>query len=237
MYSIRILQYNCDNLRWGWDYLEKVIKNIDIVLLQRFPKDKKSDLERELGGRSFMVESTPGVGELCVAIGKSNSAPIFSDTESITLPSVHHVIVADDPFQGCTALKTVVNGVNLISMLPCYQQYGDEYPILELERTGDIEHVLSQFKDTPTIIAGDFHKHPDCDTTNKIIEKYGFKSHLDEYNTWHMPDKDPSNLDKMISNFELDISDVIVYDEGIRTKNIQGHIAIGYTVSFDKIED
>ena len=52
-----------------------------------------------------------------------------------------------------------------------------------------------------------------------------------------MPGEDPSNLDKMISNFELDISDVIVYDEGIRTKNIQGHIAIGYTVSFDKIED
>ena len=70
-----------------------------------------------------------------------------------------------------------------------------------------------------------------------LIEKYGFVSHLDEYNTWHVPGEEQKNLDKMLTNFDVDIGDVIVYDEKIKNKNIQGHIAISYTLTYDLKED
>jgi len=237
MHSLRILQYNTDNLRWGWEYLESVVKDSDIFLLQRFPKDKKSDLEDLLDGRTFMVESTPTVGDLCVVIGKSRRVSSFYGTESIPLPSAQHVMINGDAFQGCTALKTSTSGVNIVSALPCYSQSGGEFPISEMDRKTDIEHLLKECSDKPTIIAGDFHKHPDCESTNTLIEKYGFVSHLDEYNTWHVPGEEQKNLDKLITNFDVDISDVIVYDDKIKNKKIQGHIAISYTLTYDLKED
>ena len=46
----------------------------------------------------------------------------------------------------------------------------------------------------------------------------------------------PSNLDKLVSNIDVDISDVIVYNKNI-DRSIQGHLAISYMLEYNVEED
>ena len=162
MTSLKILQYNTDNLRHGWDYFKEQIKDADLAVLQRFPRAKRQELMDLMQGcRAYMLESCPP-GNLCLAIARSNNAPSFSGTESITLPSAQHVIALGDEWQGCTALKTVMSGVNIVSFLPCYATEVGEYPLTETDTLTDIKHIIHKFKDEPTIIMGDFHIEGAC---------------------------------------------------------------------------
>lgn len=227
MTSLKILQYNTDNLRHGWEYFENVLKNCDIAVLQRFPRNKKAALYDIMDNcRSYMVESCPPHG-LCLAIARNNNSPKFGGIESVTLPSAQHVIAIGDPWQGCTALKTVIYGVNIVSFLPCYETNGNEYDISFGDTKTDIKFLLEKFKDEPTIIIGDFHVEPTVDSINSIIESNGFKSYLDKYNTFRKQGTDDFfNLDKVVSNTDIDITGVQVHDvpEGI------GHMAITYNL-------
>lgn len=229
MTTYRVLQCNTDNLRHGWDYLKSKVSNSDLILLQRFPKEKRPELCESMDGKVFMLESCPP-HNLCLALGKTRGGPVFSGTESITLPSVQHVMAISDAWQGCTALKTVISDYNVITFLPCYQTDG-EYPITNLERMGDIEFLLEQFKDKPTVIAGDFHVSTDDERTNKLLEKHGFKSYLDEHNTFAASGK-TFNLDKLISNVDIGVENVIVYEKDVE----RGHFAITYDLSLPKID-
>ena len=244
MPSIRVLQYNMDGMKWGIEYLRNAAKDVDVFLLQRVPMEAKKEIESIIGCRLFFLESTPGVGNLCVAMGKNHSGHPFSKMKSITLPSYEKVVKIGENHksQGCTALRAQLDGVNIITFLPCYPQDTSDVNstlINDLDRKTDIEFLLNLYKDRPTIIAGDFHTipgSPQDETTSFILQKYNYESHLDEYNTWFAPDKSPSNLDKLVSNIDVDISDVIVYNKNI-DRSIQGHLAISYMLEYNVEED
>ena len=66
MKTLRILQCNTDNLRHGWDYLDKLLNTSDIALLQRFPRDMNPKLcDSMTGGRTILISSLPPSGNLC----------------------------------------------------------------------------------------------------------------------------------------------------------------------------
>lgn len=231
MTSLKILQYNTDNLRHGWEYFTEHLANAEIAVLQRFPKQKKPTLVELMSGcRAYMVESCPPL-DLGLVIARNRHAPSFSGTESITLPNAQHVMAVGDAWQGCTALKSVVSGVNIISFLPCYQTEGEEFPISFSQTRQDIKFLLEKFKDEPTIIMGDFHCPPKTDTVDDIIERNGFTSHLDRYATFRQPTTGEFfNLDKCISNIDITLSEVKVHDveDGV------GHMAISYKLTYNK---
>ena len=231
MTSLKVLQYNTDNLRHGWDYFKEQIKDADLAVLQRFPRAKRQELMDLMQGcRAYMLESCPP-GNLCLAIARSNNAPSFSGTESITLPSAQHVIALGDEWQGCTALKTVMSGVNIVSFLPCYATEVGEYPLTETDTLTDIKHIIHKFKDEPTIIMGDFHIHSSDERVKAILETNGFKSYIDSTATFRGHDGESFfNLDKVISNINIDVTSVKVSDvtDGV------GHMAIRYTLEIDK---
>jgi len=247
MTSIKILQYNMDAMQRGIDYLRTAAKDADVFLLQRVPMEAKKEIENVLDCRLFLLESTPGVGNLCVAMGKNHIGHPFSKMKSVILPSYEKVIEIgkNNKSQGCTALRAQLDNVNIITFLPCYPQdnndNNDNNSILinDLDRRSDIEFLLNLYKDRPTIIAGDFHTipgSPQDETTKHLLDKYGFKSHLDEYDTWYVPDHIPSNLDKLVSNIDVDISDVVVYNENINN-SMRGHLAISYRLEYNIEED
>lgn len=229
MTKLKVLQCNTDNLRHGWEYLSPKVTSVDLLFLQRFPKEKRPELCDAIDGRVFMVQCCPP-HDLCLAIGRSRHAPSFSSTETIVLPSAAHVMNMDDSFQGCTALKTSMGVTNVISFMPCYPISGVEYPITDTDRITDIAFLLEKFKDEPTIIAGDFHVDNTCETTNELLSKYGFKSYLDEYETFYTGNDNYINLDKLVSNIDISISDVNVH----KVSTDRGHFAISYELEFDK---
>ena len=225
-----------DGMKWGIDYFRNAAKNADVFLLQRVPMEAKKDIESIIGCRLFFLESTPGVGNLCVAMGKNHTNQPFSKMKSITLPSYEKVVEISETSQGCTALRAQFKGANIITFLPCYPQDNSPITINDLDRKSDIEFLLNLYKDRPTIIAGDFHTSPHDKTTEFLLHKYDFKSYLDEYNTYVKPNKSPFNLDKLVSNIDIDISDVIVYDKDI-DNSMRGHLAISYSLEYNVEED
>ena len=233
-----------DNLRWGLDYFRNAAKDADVFLLQRVPMEAKKDIESIIDCRLFFLESTPGVGNLCIAMGKKRVGNPFSKMKSITLPSYEKVVKigGNDKAQGCTALRAQLDGINIITFLPCYSQDNSDINSIrmnDLDRKTDIEFLLNLYKDRPTIIAGDFHTISGSlqdETTSFILQKYNYKSYLDEYDTWFEPDHVPSNLDKLVSNIDVDISDVIVYNRNI-DRSIQGHLAITYRLEYNIEKD
>lgn len=231
MNSLKILQYNTDDLRHGWDYFKKQVENVDLALLQRFPRNKKGELMNLMDGcRSYMVESCPPE-DLCLSIARNSNCSSFGGVESITLPSAQHVMALGDKFQGCTALKVVINNVNFISFLPCYQSSGGEFPISFIETKTDIKFLLDMFKDKPTVIVGDFHVDPSVYVITDMIASFGFTSHLDNYKTFRKQGTDEFfNLDKCISNIDISLSDINVAD----VPTSHGHMAITYTLKINQ---
>lgn len=221
--TLRILQCNTDNLRYGYKYISSLAIEADLVFLQRFPKDKKSDLQNTLGQRVFMVESCPP-HNLCLAIGRTVGSPNFDNTESIVLPSYEDVMKTDDAWQGCTALKTVINGVNFVNVLPAYES--DK--MSDFNRKSDLSFLLKRFKDNPTIIFGDFHVKPNAVATNQCIESNGFKSYIDDAMSFKgCAEKPAFNLDKCISNIDITIDNITVHP----VPTDRGHFAITYNVT------
>ena len=63
-----------------------------------------------------------------------------------------------------------------------------------------------------------------------MLKEYGFTSHLDNYDTFKSREG-MMNLDRLISNFAIDISDIIVHNTDIDIE--QGHFPISYTLNWD----
>jgi len=233
--TIRILQCNTDNLRYGVDYITKLLPKADLLFLQRFPKEYKEKLTEASGHRVFMLESCPK-GNLCLAIAKTTGLITFMDTEAIVLPSHDAVLESKDEWQGCTALRTVINGVNFINFLPAYEfkNKNDECKISDFYRKSDIDFLLKKFKDEPTVIIGDFHVKPNADSTNALLQKFGFTSFIDDAKSFKpCKDKETFNLDKFISNIDITVDNVEVYDT-VYTE--RGHYAISYNLHMPKLD-
>ena len=230
MNSYKFLQYNTDNLRLGWDTLERVSSNVDFMLLQRFPKDKYKQLCNIIG-KAFLTESVNPNG-WCLAIGRANGLSSVSSIETIQLPSTQLIQAVGDPWQGCNALKGSYSGVNIVSALPCFPENVGEYPVSKADNENDIEHLLKTLKDEPTIIAGDFHFNPSDMKINELLEKYNFKSYIDGHKTFKNANGHMINLDKLVCNFDIEVSDVVVHADDMNTIE-QGHFPITYTISWE----
>ena len=230
MTSYKFLQYNTDALRLGWDTLEKASSGVDFLLLQRFPKEKQKELCNIIG-KAFLTESINPDG-WCLAIGRADGLSSVGCIETIQLPSTQLIQAVGDPWQGCSALKGIYNGINLVSFLPCFPENVGEYPVTKADNENDIESLLSTLADTPSIIAGDFHFSPSDKNINDLLEKYGFKSYLDGHKTFKNPSGHMINLDKLVSNFEIEVSDIVVHTENM-DKIAQGHFPITYTISWN----
>ena len=170
MTSYKFLQYNTDALRLGWDTLEKASSGVDFLLLQRFPKEKQKELCNIIG-KAFLTESINPDG-WCLAIGRADGLSSVGCIETIQLPSTQLIQAIGDPWQGCSALKGIYNGINLVSFLPCFPENVGEYPVTKADNENDIESLLSTLADTPSIIAGDFHFSPSDKNINDLLEKY-----------------------------------------------------------------
>jgi hypothetical protein len=233
--TIRILQCNTDNLRYGVEYITKLLPKADLLFLQRFPKEYKEQLTEASGHRVFMLESCPK-GNLCLAIAKTTGLITFIDTEAIVLPSHDAVLESKDEWQGCTALRTVINGVNFINFLPAYELKNEngECAISDFYRKSDIDFLLKKFKDEPTVIIGDFHVKPNADSTNALLQKFEFTSFIDDAKSFKpCKDKETFNLDKCISNIDITVDNVEVYDT-VYTE--RGHYAISYNLHMPKLD-
>lgn len=229
MISYKFLQYNTDSLRLGWPILEKLAGQSDFLLLQRFPKDKQKEL-CNITGKAFLTESVTHKN-LSLAIGRADGLSSVGGVETISLPSSQLVQAVGNEWQGCTALKGMYNNKLLVSVLPCYPELMGEFPITKEDNEKDIKFLLETFKDEPTIIAGDFHFGPEDNAINELIKEYGFKSYLDGHKTFKTTSGQMINLDKLLCNFAIDISDVIVHN--IDNDIQQGHFPITYTLSWE----
>tara|TARA_B100001094_G_scaffold105383_1_gene101543 strand:+ start:977 stop:1684 length:708 start_codon:yes stop_codon:yes gene_type:complete len=230
MISYKFLQYNTDNLRLGWPILEQLAGQSDFLLLQRFPKDKQKEL-CNITGKAFLGESVTNKN-LSLAIGRANGLSSVGGIETINLPSSQLVQAVGNEWQGCSALKGMYNNKLLVSALPCYPESIGEFPISKADNEKDIKFLLETFKDEPTIIAGDFHFSPEDNAINDLIEANGFKSYLDGHKTFKSSSNGQMmNLDKLLCNFPIDISDIIVHNTDIDIQ--QGHFPITYTLSWE----
>ena len=233
--TIRILQCNTDNLRYGVDYITKLLPKVDLLFLQRYPKEHKETLTAASGHRVFMLESCPD-GNLCLAIGKTTGLISFTDTEAIILPSHEAVSESNDEWQGCTALMTIINGVNFINFLLAYElkDNNNNCKLSAYYRKSDIEFILRKYKDTPTVVIGDFHVKPNADGTNTILQKFGFNSFIDDAKSFKAcKDKELINLDKCVSNIDITVDEIKVYDN-VYTE--RGHYAITYNLHLPKLD-
>jgi len=227
MTTYKFLQYNTDSLRLGWDVLERQVEKADIILLQRFPKEEQKKLCNIID-RVFITDSV-GPNQLSLVIGKTEKVSSIGSLETITLPSQQLITAIANPWQGCTALKGVIGSVNIISVLPCFPEITGEYPVLQEDSIKDVKFLLEKYKDSETIIAGDFHMAPNKEMDD-MLKEYGFTSYLDNYDTFKSREG-MMNLDRLISNFDIDISDIIVHNTDIDIE--QGHFPISYTLNWD----
>ena len=233
MKPLRILQCNTDNLRHGWKYLENLLQTSDIAILQRYPKDMNPELCDSMeSGRAVMANTMPPVGKLAVAIARRKGVTPFIGAEEIKLPSFQHVIAEGNDWLGCVALRVKHNDINIISFLPCYPTVG-EFPVTDDERLKDIEFILNLYKDEPTIIAGDFHVDEKCKKTNELLKKYDFTSYLDKHKTFTQPSGELINLDKLVSNINMKVSNIETHVKKFDGDIKQGHHAITYEIEIN----
>lgn len=233
MISLKVLQYNTDNLRHGWEYFDKNTIDKDLFLLQRFPENRYKDLCNITEGRFYIENSVPGAGDLSLAIGRKRDSCTLQGMDKITLPNKQHCCAIEDYWQGTVAMKTtIVAGVGLINVLPCFANDSGEFPIYKSQTLQDIEFVLQQCEDKPYIIVGDFHLSPEDEELNNLLEKYNFRSLLDSIDTFYnTTNEDPFNLDRFITNSDtVSISDMSV-DYDVKDKN--GHLAISYILNIE----
>ena len=234
MISLNVLQYNTDNLRHGWEYFDRNAEGKDLFLLQRFPESKYKELCNVVEGRFYIENSVPGCGDLSISIGRKRDSCTLQGMDAVLLPNKQHCCAVEDYWQGTVAMKTtIVGGVGLINVLPCFADESGEFPIHKSQTLQDIEFVLQQCEDKPHIIVGDFHLSPADEELSKLLEKYNFRSLLDNIDTFYSTtNEDPFNLDRFITNSDVvSISDISV-DYGIENKN--GHLAISYNLDIGK---
>tara|TARA_B110000858_G_scaffold186186_1_gene229083 strand:+ start:249 stop:944 length:696 start_codon:yes stop_codon:yes gene_type:complete len=227
----RILQYCTNDFLHGSDYFDEVTTDVDYALFQRLPiknelsssNIKEIHLERSI---SNMRDS------LYVGIARLEGTSKFVSCVSFNLPSKDIVRATNNKFQGSKALCTGIDKVVLCSMLPCYPNGQDGGTIVGKDTLDDVEFILNKLKYTKCIIAGDFHHAPGMfNNLDKLIESYGFKSYLDNYDTFVAPHNgDKFNLDRMISNIpNLEVSNIKVH----QPSNPKTHLAISYDIDFD----
>ena len=236
MITLKVLQYNTDNLRHGWEYFYRNADNKDLFLLQRFPESKYKELCNVTEGRFYIENSVPGFGDLSLSIGRKRDSCTLQGMDTIELPNKQHCRAVEDYWQGTVAMKTtIVGGVGLVNILPCFSNSSGEFPISKSQTLQDIEFILKQCEDTPHIIVGDFHLSPDDEELSTLLEKYKFRSLLDSIDTFYnMTKEDPFNLDRFITNSDIvSISDISV-DYDVKDKN--GHLAISYNLDIGTTE-
>lgn len=233
MISLKVLQYNTDNLRHGWEYFDRNTTDKDLFLLQRFPESKYKDLCNITEGRFYIENSVPGVGDLSLSIGRKRDSCTLQGIDTITLPNKQHCCAIEDYWQGTVAMKTtIVGGVGLINVLPCFANDSGEFPIYKQQTLQDIEFVLKQCAGAPFIIVGDFHLSPEDEELSNLLEKYKFRSLMDNVHTFYNTiNENPFNLDRFITNSDaVSISDIFVDND---VENKRGHLAISYTLNID----
>lgn len=232
--TLKILQYNTDNFRYGFDYLVPLVRDVDLLFLQRVPKEQKSPLSVLSGYRVFMLESCPPSGA-CLAIARTTQRLWFDDVEAIVLPSHDSVSAYPDTWQGCTALKVVVNDVNFVNVLPAHEKKDADGNIVisDFLRKADVEFLLKRFEDEPTVIIGDFHVKPNAEGTNSTLAKYDFKSYIDEAKSFKCGEGKPAfNLDKCVSNIDITVDNIKVHT----TPTDRGHFAITYDMHLPNLD-
>lgn len=231
MITLNVLQYNTDNLRHGWEYFSRNADNKDLFLLQRFPGSKYKELCNIVEGRFYIENSVPGFGDLSLSIGRKRDSCTLQGVDTIVLPNKQHCCAVEDYWQGTIAMKTtIVGGVGLVNILPCFANESGEFPISKSQTLQDIEFVLEKCESTPHIIVGDFHLSPNDEELSALLEKYKFRSLLDNIGTFYnKTNEDPFNLDRFITNSDVvSISDISV-DHDVKDKN--GHLAISYNLA------
>jgi hypothetical protein len=182
-------------------------------------------------GRFYIENSVPGCGDLSLSIGRKRDSCTLQGMDTIVLPNKQHCCAIEDYWQGTVAMKTtIVGGVGLVNILPCFANDSGEFPIYKQQTLKDIEFVLQQCTDDPFIIVGDFHLSPDNEELSTLLEKYKFRSLLDNIDTFYNTNNEnPFNLDRFITNSDVvSISDIFV-DYDVKNKN--GHLAISYNLA------
>ncbi len=236
MITLNVLQYNTDNLRHGWEYFSRNADNKDLFLLQRFPGSKYKELCNIVEGRFYIENSVPGFGDLSLSIGRKRDSCTLQGMDTIVLPNKQHCCAVEDYWQGTIAMKTtIVGGVGLVNILPCFANESGEFPISKSQTLQDIEFVLEKCESTPHIIVGDFHLSPNDEELSALLEKYKFRSLLDNIGTFYnKTNEDPFNLDRFVTNSDVvSISDISV-DYDVKDKN--GHLAISYNLAIGTTE-
>jgi hypothetical protein len=227
----RILQYCTNDFLHGSDYFEEVTTDIDYALFQRLP------IKNELSGPNIkeihLERSISNMREsLYVGIARFHGKSKFDSCVSFNLPSKDIVRETKNKFQGSKALCTGIDKIVFCSILPCYPDGQDGGTIVGKDTLDDVEFILNKLKYTKCIIAGDFHHAPGMfNKLETLIESYGFKSYLDNYDTFIKPDNgDKFNLDRMISNIpNLEVSNIKVH----QPKNPKTHLAISYDIGYE----
>lgn len=227
----RILQYCTNDFLHGSDYFNEVTTDIDYALFQRLPiknelsssNIKEIHLERSI---SNMRDS------LYVGIARLEGTSKFSSCVSFNLPSKDIVRATKNKFQGSKALCTGVDKVVFCSILPSYPDGQDGGTIVGKDTLDDVEFILNKLQHTKCMIAGDFHHAPgQFNKLEDLIESYGFKSYLDNYDTFVKPQNgDKFNLDRMISNIPNLVVDNIKVHQPNKPKN---HLAISYDIEYN----
>ena len=226
----RILQFCTNDWLHGSDYFNEVTTDIDYALFQRLPI--KNELSSKQIREIHMERSIPNMPDsLYVGIARFQGALKFQSCVSFNLPSKDIVRATNNKFQGAKALCTGINKIVFCSVSPCYPDRQEGGTIIGKNTLDDVEFVLNKLKYTKCILAGDFHHVPgEFKELEDLVESYGFKSYLDDYDTF-IPDTGHGfNLDRMISNIpDLEVSDVKVH----QPKNPENHLAISYGINFD----
>ena len=221
-------------MRHGEEYLCKVMRNADLMFLQRYPMDRLDVLHNEFDGKVKSNQTYPS-NSLYNVSGRSRNISSFSNIDAVALPSSPQTSITGDKFQGSIGLAVTISNVNFVNVLPCYQCYQThEYPITVEDTFSDIEFLLKKFSDTNTIMFGDFHISPKDSVFGKQLDdlfvKYKYKSYLDDFDTFKNSSGKVMNLDRCISNFNIEISDVCVHTDVEPFE--QGHYALRYELKY-----
>ena len=227
----RILQYCTNDFLHGSDYFDEVTTDVDYALFQRLP------IANELSGPNIkeihLERSISNMRDyLYVGVARFHGKSKFDSCVSFNLPSKDIVRATNNKFQGSKELCTGIDKVVFCSILPCYPNGQDGGTIVGKDTLDDVEFILNKLKYTKCIIAGDFHHAPGMfNKLEKLIESYGFKSYLDNYDTFIKPENgDKFNLDRMISNIpNLEVSNIKVH----QPSHPKTHLAISYDIDFD----
>jgi hypothetical protein len=221
-----MLQWNCSKHdEYNSEYLEKRLKDVDICLLQRCPKNFLSIVRNKFKN----VFHTNHSKEKSLVIA-TNFEPFVQNTYYLT--SVNLTEQSNDPNQSSHALSTTFNDIQLINFLPVYDRKYENVEITKQHTYNDLKYLFENIVNNKNcIVVGDVHNSLNHFVEiESLVSQNNFINNANDLVTFAMKTDNQIhaiNLDRVLTRGNISVSNFESYS---RPQDGNGHWAFTYNM-------